>query len=158
MFCCCKTKVLFNFLVGWWALQCVQRPCQILGVSCGFGIQTTKNNLHFKNEKKNLLKRKSMVLFLFRFPPATFTKTLQNMFPGGVFSMSHLLILLILHLVRRDIHGIPARFPTWDGVFWKPPDVNYGDNIPTPQLGSCSWMSEASTVSVTNSLRFFFLD
>lgn len=73
------------------------------------GYKLPKNNLHFKKEKKkDLLEKKIHGFSLFPFPPPTFTKTLQNIFPGGAFSMSHLLILLILHLVRR---GIRKGFP-----------------------------------------------
>lgn len=86
MFCCCKTNVFFDFSVGWWALQCAQRSCQILGVSCGFGIQTTKKQLAFqKREKKTSWKRKSMVFLCFHFPHPPSQKRCKTFFQVVLF-------------------------------------------------------------------------
>ena len=63
----------------------------------GCFMHNTKNNLHFK-KKKTPLEMKIHVCFV-RFPQHLH-KTLQVFF-----SMSHLLILLILHLVRRMGNG-----------------------------------------------------
>lgn len=70
--------------------------------------------------KKKPLEKKIHVFVFFPFPPHPPSQKRQNMFPGGVFSMSHLLILLILHLVRRDIR---RGFPPGMVSARKPPDV-----------------------------------
>lgn len=118
MFCCCKTNVFFDFSVGWWALQCAQRSCQILGVSWGFGIQTTKKQLAFqKREKKRPPGKENPWFFFVSISPTHLHKNAAKHFSRWCF-----FYVTSIDSVDPPLGeaGHSERFPTWDGVLWNP--------------------------------------
>ena len=135
-------------------------------------------NLVYKLPKNNLHHTKKPCwgnpCFFFRFPhpPCYVVFFSQNAAWQVFFSMSHLLILLILHLVRRDNR---KRWDLWDfseylkvttvdgnqtSREWRFPTWDVGE-IPLQIMGITyqpqlvSWISEPSTVSIEVSCTCF---